>query len=564
MTPYRINHTGTRMDNQRPFLIIALVFILFMIWQAWEVDHAPKPAASESTEATGPATPTDIPAAAQARPGDLPVDAGEASVAPERKRIRVVTDVLDLEIDTRGGTILRAELPTYPVSLDQPDEPIRILDDVRRRYVAQSGLRHVEIEGEDALALAPSHHDIYQAEADEYRLPAGEDTLTVPLTWTSPEGVTVTKLYTFKRGDFLIDVAHRIDNRGERPFTAQQYRHLRQSGDGGDDGNLFLYTFTGAAYFDGAFRKLSFDDMADKPLDADLTGGWVAMLQHYFLSAWVPEEKATNRYYSMVIPENGRTDYIIGMRSEPLTVAPGESGEFHTGFYVGPKIQERLEEIAEGLDLSVDYGVFTIFAKPLFWLLEFIHDLIGNWGWAIVAVTVLIKLVFYKLSATSYRSMAKMRQVQPKLVALKERFGDDKQRMNKELFDLYKKEKINPLGGCLPILIQIPVFIAFYWMLLEAVELRQAPWILWIQDLSTRDPYFILPILMGITMVIQHRLNPQPMDPIQQKIMMILPVVFTVFFAFFPAGLVLYWFVNSLLSIAQQWYIMRRMEQGAK
>ena len=564
MTPYRITHTGTRMDNQRPFLIIALVFILFMIWQAWEVDHAPKPAVSESTESTGPATPTDIPAAVQARPGDLPVDAGEASVAPDRKRIRVVTDVLDLEIDTRGGTILRAELPTYPVSLDQPDEPIRILDDVRRRYVAQSGLRHVETEGEDALALAPSHHDVYQAEADEYRLPAGEDTLTVPLTWTSPEGVTVTKLYTFKRGDFLIDVAHRIENRGERPFTAQQYRHLRQSGDGGDDGNLFLYTFTGAAYFDGAFRKLSFDDMADKPLDADLTGGWVAMLQHYFLSAWVPDEKATNRYYSMVIPENGRTDYIIGMRSEPMTVAPGESGEFHTGFYVGPKIQERLEEIAEGLDLSVDYGVFTIFAKPLFWLLEFIHDLIGNWGWAIVAVTVLIKLVFYKLSATSYRSMAKMRQVQPKLVALKERYGDDKQRMNKELFDLYKKEKINPLGGCLPILIQIPVFIAFYWMLLEAVELRQAPWILWIQDLSTRDPYFILPILMGITMVIQHRLNPQPMDPIQQKIMMILPVVFTVFFAFFPAGLVLYWFVNSLLSIAQQWYIMRRMEQGAK
>jgi YidC/Oxa1 family membrane protein insertase len=430
--------------------------------------------------------------------------------------------------------------------------------------VAQSGLRHVEVDGLDALSLAPSHHDVYQAEADEYRLAAGEDTLIVPLTWTSPEGVTVTKRYTFKRGDFLIDVAHRIDNRGVRPFTAQQYRHLRQSGDGGDDGNPFIYTFTGAAYFDGAFRKLSFDDMADKPLDVDLTGGWVAMLQHYFIAAWVPDEKSTNRYYSMVIPENGRTDYIIGMRSEPLTVAPGESGAFHTHFYVGPKIQERLSEIAEGLDLTVDYGVFTIFAKPLFWLLEFIHDLIGNWGWAIVVVTVLIKLVFYKLSATSYRSMAKMRQAQPKLAALKERYGDDKQRMNKELFDLYKKEKINPLGGCLPILIQIPVFIAFYWMLLEAVELRQAPWILWIQDLSTRDPYFILPILMGITMVIQYRLNPQPMDPIQQKIMMILPVVFTVFFAFFPAGLVLYWFVNSLLSIAQQWYIMRRMEQGAK
>jgi len=551
------------MDNQRPFLIIALVFILFMIWQAWEVDHAPQPETTASPAESGPVMPADIPAAAAPRAGDVPVEPSATMAAAERKRVRVVTDVLDLEIDTRGGTILRADLPTYPVSLKQPDQPIRILDDERRRYVAQSGLRHVEVDDLEALSLAPSHHDVYQADADEYRLAAGQNTLRVPLTWTSPQGVIVTKVYTFQRGDFLIDVAHEVRNASNRPFTAQQYRHLRQAGDGGDDGNLFIYTFTGAAYYDDAFRKLAFDDMEKKPLDTDLPGGWVAMLQHYFLSAWVPEQDATNRYYTMVIPEAGRTDYIIGMRSEPMTIAPGETGAFHTGFYVGPKIQDRLSDIAEGLDLSVDYGIFTIFAKPLFWLLSFIHGLIGNWGWAIIAVTVLIKLVFYKLSATSYRSMARMRQVQPKLAALKERYADDKQKMNQALFDLYKKEKINPLGGCLPILVQIPVFIAFYWMLLEAVELRQAPWILWIQDLSTRDPYFILPILMGITMVIQHRLNPQPLDPVQQKIMMILPVVFTVFFAFFPAGLVLYWFFNSLLSIAQQWVITRRMEKAA-
>ncbi len=548
------------MDNQRPFLIIALVFILFMIWQAWQIDNAPQPEPTTASAESGDLPPADVPAAPTATPGTVPTEA--APTAAAQKRIRVVTDVLDLEIDTRGGTIVRADLPTYPVSLDKPDTPVRILDDATRGYVAQSGLRHVEIDGQDALELAPTHHAVYQADADEYRLAAGQQELRVPMTWTGANGVTVTKVFTFTRGDFLVDVAHEVRNAGDQPWSAQQYRHLRHGPADDADGSMFLYTFTGAAYYDEAFHKLAFDDMEDDPLDADITGGWAAMLQHYFLSAWIPNQDATNHFYSMVIPQAGSTDYIVGLRSEPMNVAPGATGAFHTQFYVGPKIQERLEEIAEGLDLSVDYGVFTIFAKPLFWLLEVIHDLIGNWGWAIIAVTVLIKAVFYKLSATSYRSMAKMRQVQPKLAALKERYGDDKQRMNKELFDLYKKEKINPLGGCLPILVQIPVFIAFYWMLLEAVELRQAPWILWIQDLSTRDPYFVLPILMGITMIIQHKLNPAPLDPVQQKIMMLLPIVFTVFFAFFPAGLVLYWFVNSLLSIIQQWYIMQKMEKA--
>ena len=550
------------MDNQRPLLIIALVTVLFLIWQAWEVDYGPKPApvVADVTSDT-PAAPTDIPSAVTAEPGAVP--AASAAVAVERKQIRVVTDVLDVLIDTQGGTVLRADLPTYPVSIDEPDVPVRILDHLDQRYVAQSGLRHTEVAGQDTLALAPTHHALYQAEQDEYRLAAGNDTLEVPLTWTGENGVTVTKVFTFRRGDFLVDVTHRVENRGSEVWTAQQYRQLRQGPAGDSDGSQFLYTFTGAAYFDDAFRKLKFEDMPDEPLDQDITGGWAAMLQHYFLSAWVPAADETNHFYSMALSEGGKSDYIIGLRSTPVSVEPGASATFSTAFYTGPKIQSRLEEIAEGLDLSVDYGMFTIFAKPLFWLLELIHGWIGNWGWAIIAVTVLIKLAFYKLSATSYRSMANMRKVQPKMAALKERYGDDKQKLNQALFDLYKKEKINPLGGCLPILVQIPVFIAFYWMLLEAVELRQAPFMFWIQDLSTKDPYFVLPILMGITMIAQHKLNPQPLDPVQAKVMMILPIVFTVFFAFFPAGLVLYWFVNSLLSIAQQWVITRKIEKAA-
>lgn len=557
------------MDNQRPILYLALIFILFLIWQAWQQDYGPKPEPGTVSETAQGESSADRPAAAAGDVPSAPVsssgpgDVSAQTLLQSASRVRVITDVLDVEIDTRGGDIRRAELLTYPVSIKRPDVPVRLLDDEDRIYVAQSGLIHDLVQGVDANARAPSHHTVYTAGQTEYRLPAGVDTLEVPLIWESPEGIKVTKIFTFHRGQFLLDVDHRVENGSDEPWVGRQYRQLRHGPAQDDDGSRFVYTYTGSAYYDDAYKKLPFDDMTDEPLDKDIVGGWAAILQHYFLSAWIPIQDQENHYYSKVL-SGEHPQYIIGLRSPARTVAPGTTADFTSQFYVGPKIQEHLGEIATGLELSVDYGYLTILSKPLFWVLEFIHGLIGNWGWAIILVTVMIKAVFYKLSETSYRSMARMRAVQPKLQALKERYGEDKQKMNQALMDLYKTEKINPLGGCLPILVQIPVFIAFYWMLLESVELRQAPWILWVQDLSTKDPYFVLPVLMGISMIAQQRLNPAPLDPVQQKVMMLMPIVFTVFFMFFPSGLVLYWLTNNLLSIAQQWVITRRMEQATK
>jgi YidC/Oxa1 family membrane protein insertase len=565
-----ITQSNIIMDNQRNILLIALVVVGFLIWQQWQLDYGPKPApqVSETVQEQTAGTPAET-------KGDLP-EVTEAGAIPSSQpmgrpsgsqRIHVRTDVLDLIIDTRGGDVIQASLPTYPVSVDEPDNYFQLLNDnPQSYYTAQSGLIHSKIAGSDTSGRAPSHYAVFQADRTEFRMGEGEDTLVVPLTWQSEDGVRVTKRFRFNRGDFLVYVDHKVENLSQQPWVGRQYRQLRRAPvDTG--GNKLIYTFTGAAYYDDdKYQKLAFDDFKDEPLSHDFSGGWVAMLQHYFLSAWVANAEENDRYYSMVIPGgSGKAQqYLVGMRSDEMQIMPGETKQFETRLFVGPKLQNRLEEISPGLELTADYGIFTVLSKPLFWLLSLIYDLIGNWGWAIIIVTILIKAAFYQLSATSYRSMAKMRAVQPKLQQLKESYGDDKQGMNKALMDLYKKEKINPLGGCLPILVQIPVFIAFYWMLLESVEMRQAPWILWIQDLSTKDPYFILPLVMGASMLIQQKLNPAPLDPMQAKIMMILPVVFTVFFAFFPSGLVLYWVTNNVLSIAQQWMIMRKMEKGAK
>jgi YidC/Oxa1 family membrane protein insertase len=302
------------------------------------------------------------------------------------------------------------------------------------------------------------------------------------------------------------------------------------------------------------YEKIKFDAMRESNLNRTVTGGWAAMIQHYFLAAWIPSQDETNTYYTKAPGDNR---YIIGMVGAVKTIAPGETGTLDARLYVGPKLQDHLQQVAKGLELTVDYGILTIISEPLFWVLKHIHSIVGNWGWSIIIITIMLKALFYKLSETSYKSMAHMRKVQPRLQALKERYGDDKQKLNEAMMKMYREEKINPLGGCLPILVQIPVFIALYWMLLESVEMRQAPFMLWIKDLSTADPYYVLPVLMGITMLIQHRLNPTPMDPIQARVMMILPIAFTFFFMFFPAGLVLYWVVNNTLSIAQQWYITR-------
>jgi YidC/Oxa1 family membrane protein insertase len=553
------------MDNLRPVLYISLVLVLFLIYQAWQRDYGPQPqptpvTAEEALDMPDVGRPADLPEAPVTEAVDIPV---EAVPEPERARIRVVTDVLDIEIDTRGGDLVRADLPTYPVSLRTPDQPMRLLDERIRQYVAQSGLIHDRVSGVEPEDRAPSHHAVYSAPQQEYRLREGLDELRVPLTWTGADGIRVTKTYTFRRGEFLVHLDHHVENASDQPWVGRQYRQLRHGSTPSRE-SWFLYTFTGVAYYDGRYEKLSFEDMADRPMDRDVEGGWISVIQHYFLSAWVPFEDEVNQFYTRVVGTGTRPEHIIGMRSEAQTVPPGAETTFSTRFWVGPKLQEDLKAVTNGLELTVDYGILSFLAKPLFWVLDLIHDFVGNWGWAIIILTILIKLAFYKLSETSYRSMAKMRAVQPKMMALKERFGDDKQRMNQALMELYKKEKINPLGGCLPIVVQIPVFIALYWVLLESVEMRQAPWFLWIQDLSTRDPYFVLPLLMGATMIAQYKLNPAPMDPVQQKLMMGLPVVFTVFFAFFPAGLVLYWFVNNMLSIAQQWHITRNLERAGK
>ncbi|WP_038070480.1 MULTISPECIES: membrane protein insertase YidC [Thioalkalivibrio] len=560
------------MDNLRPLLWLSLAFVLFLMWQAWNQDYGTpaEPETAEQEVEDPEARPEDVPDAPQFEDEDDPRAAAEDEPEispiqePDRRQFTVRTDKHELLIDTRGGTILRADLLQYPRDLqDDPLVPVRLFDHRVRGYVAQSGLTHDRVNDRALEGRAPSHHANFEVDGDHFEMAEDDDTLQVPMRWTSDDGeIEVIKTYTFTRGTHLIEVDYEIRNQGDSSWTGRQYRQLRH-GPTPDREAWWLYTFTGAAYYDGSYQRERFESLADDPIQQRLHGGWVAMIQHYFVSAWVPGGDEVNALYARAVPGEVGEEYLIGLHSaEPLTVRPGESGQLQTRLWVGPKLQDELSEIAQGLELTVDYGMFTFLAKPLFWLLDLIHSVVGNWGWSIVLLTILIKIAFFKLSATSYRSMARMRKVAPKLQALKERYKDDKQRMNQALMDLYKKEKINPLGGCLPILVQIPVFIALYWVLLESVELRQAPWWLWIQDLSSRDPYFILPILMGVSMFVQYKLNPPPMDPVQQKIFMALPFVFTIFFAFFPAGLVLYWFTNNLFSIAQQWYITRKIEGG--
>ena len=562
--------------SARLFLYVSLAFVSLLLWQRWvEWNRPPMPpppataqhVPAEAGQPSDTGTPDDMPEAAQGSLGtaapaaDTPAGAKGGDAVPGRT-VTVETDLVTIELALRGGDVRRLDLRQIPVSLDEPRRPYRLLDNRRDVYLVQSGLLHDRLPDiADPARRAPSHHAGYVAGRDRYTLTESEDVLRVPLTWRSGE-VEVEKTYVFRRGSYLIEIEHRVRNRGARPWVGRQYAQLRRTPPL-DGGSLLLYTFTGAAYYDGTYNKVAFDEIAEAPLAQSIVGGWAAMLQHYFVSALIPGADVRSDYYTKAVQgtarSGGRDEYLVGLRTAPLSVAPGGEGRFSMHLYSGPKRQEDLDRIADGLELTTDYGVFTVISKPLFWLLNRLHSVFGNWGWAIIVLTFLIKLVFYKLSEASYRSMARMRKFQPRIMALRERYKDDRQRMSQEMMALYRKEKVNPLGGCLPILVQIPVFIALYWVLLESVELRQAPFVFWIHDLSVRDPYFVLPLLMGATMVVQHKLNPTPPDPIQAKVMMVLPVVFTVFFAFFPSGLVLYWFVNNLLSISQQWYIMRRV-----
>ncbi len=555
------------MDNIRLLLILALAYTGFLLWQAWEQDYGrhPAPAAAQQDQAAAP-TPENataegavpqVPAATALDAQKSATNEQPATAQAGGQLIEVETDTLRLKIDTRGGTIVEGWLEKYPVSVDRPDEKYHLLSrDPNDFFIVQSGLLGAP------GSPAPNHQAVFKAAQTHYRMTPEAHTLDVDLVWTSPEGVEVTKRYTFTRGSHLVLVKHIVRNGSASPWSGRVY-HQFQRGEPKTQGNAMMYTFTGGAIWDpeDKFQKFSFDKLAEGEPDKDVTGGWIAMIQHYFFGAEIPPKEEPRHFYGKGLP-NER--YVIGEYSQVKQIAPGESRQFDAEIYLGPKDQDTLAKIAEGLDLVVDYGWLTILAKPIYHILAWIHKWVGNWGWTIIIFTILIKAVFYKLSETSYRSMARMRKLTPRLQALKDRYGDDKARLQQAMMELYKKEKINPLGGCLPMLIQMPFFIALYWVLMESVELRQAPWIFWIKDLSVKDPYYVLPIIMGATMFLQQKLNPAPPDPMQEKLMMALPFVFTVMFAFFPSGLVLYWTVNNILSMLQQWIITRRIEAEAR
>ncbi|MEY6432737.1 membrane protein insertase YidC [Thioalkalicoccus limnaeus] len=559
------------MDNYRLILILSLGLVLFMIYQAWVKDYGQiaSPPSEELTlidsigdpEPTPTAAPEGVPMAATvpdtARP-TVSADSEQATdLSSAHAPITVDTDVLRLEISPKGGTIISAWLKDYEVHPDRPEEKVRLLKpQPPNLFLAQAGLLSATPD------QAPNHEALFRASRSHYEL-GDADELVIELLWESNDGVEVIKRYRIERGSYLVHVSHEVRNNTAESIAVRRYSQLQRTELYDPDASWFLHTYTGGVFYspEDKYNRVSFSNMQNRPLDKPVIDGWIAMIQHYFLAAWIPPSDTQYNFYTNVI---GNDRYIIGMYSPAIAIPPGMVQSFEDRLFVGPKLQEVLVDVAPGLRLAVDYGWLTILAQPIFWLLNKIYGLVGNWGWAIVILTVLIKLLFYKLSETSYKSMAGMRKLTPRLQALKDRYGDDKERLNQAMMELYKKEKINPLGGCLPILIQIPVFIALYWVLIESVELRHASFIFWLNNLSAPDPYYVLPLIMGASMFLQTKLNPTPPDPIQAKIMISLPFVFTVFFAFFPAGLVLYWTVNNILSIAQQWYITHQMEKQEK
>ena len=566
-------------EQLRPILLIGLAVVGFLLWQAWQEDFGPgaqrepapavrdtpaardlpdtgrpsrggTPAGTETGRATGVPPAADVPTTS-AQPA--PASASAATPADGAGVVNVRTDALTVRIDPRGGTMWQVSLNRYPVELDEPDRPFVLLDDRRDLvYVAESGL---------VGASAPDHHAVLVPERNDYELAPGADRLDVRLHWQDENGVRITKIIEFTRDSYEIGVRYEVNNGSSLSWTGQAYGQFRRIPPEDSGGLGTIYTYTGAVLSspDKPYEKIDFDDMESEDLDREVRDGWMAMIQHYFASAWIPEPSVVARYYTKALPGGA---FLAGLVGPPVTVAPGTNGETRLKLYAGPKVQDRLEAAAPGLKRTVDYGWLFFIAQPLYVALEFIHDYVGNWGWSIILLTFLIKLAFYHLSAASYRSMARMRKLSPKIQSLRDRHSGDRQKMNQAMMELYKKEKINPLGGCLPIVVQIPVFIALYWVLLETVELRQANFIFWLKDLAAHDPFFVLPVLMGASMFLQQRLSPTPPDPIQAKVMMFLPIIFTGFFLFFPSGLVLYWFVNNLLSISQQWVITKRIEGG--
>jgi YidC/Oxa1 family membrane protein insertase len=542
------------MDTQRLILLVIFSFSLLMLWEAWEKHNRPKPAAAPAGQQAVP-TPSSPAAPAPAAPSKPSSPAVPAAAAPAKGEVvRVRTDLVAAEIDTLGGTLKRLELLRHKDSAD----PTRrfVLFGPDHGYEAQSGITR---EG------GPNHLTLWTASATDFSLEAGKDAVEVRLTGTGRDGVSAEKVYTFRRGSYLVELALEVRNRGAESVTPYVYFQLTHDGKPSSNVNTVAETF-GAQSFTGfaiytaekAFEKVHPSDLDKAKFERRAENGWLAFVQHYFVSAWIIPDKVVRDYGALK-----RNDGLYSGNAvvQPGAVAPGGSVQVKAALYAGPQEQRHLQAAAPGLDLVVDYGWLAIIAWPLFWLLEKLHALSGNWGVAIILLTVLIKVMFFPLSAASYKSMAKMKLITPRLTKLREMYAHDRQKMNQAMMELYKTEKINPLGGCFPILVQIPVFIALYWVLLAAIELRHAPFVLWIKDLSALDPYYVLPILMTGTMILQTKMNPVPPDPVQARVMQIMPYVFSIFFFFFPAGLVLYWLVNNVLSIAQQWQIQRMFDR---
>lgn len=558
------------MDNQRLLIWATFGLLLWMTYQAWMQDYGARPASGkppvEQTEVRPPADNMRTPALpgdavdAPAMADEAPALEGVTNEVPEDSAatIRIVTDVLDVEINTRGGTVQRARLLEYPVEKEQPDILVELLDSGS----TDLGLIQIGLNSAGDMPKA-DHNAIFSAPANQYEL-AGSDEVVVPMTWTDGQGVTVEKTYRFTRGSYRIDVTQRLINEGAADWRGAEYAQmLRRSRP--PDRSMFdvnSYSFDGPIIYDGSeYEKLDREDLIDDgPLAKTAVDGWVGFIQRHFVAAVVPPG-GSEYVYNVSVRNNVARSSLISTPS--IVVRPGNEHTFETTLFVGPKLQDQMERVVESLKLSVDYGWLTILSEPLFWLLDLVYGFVANWGAAIIIVTILIKAAFYKLTEASGRSMAKMREIQPRMKAIQDRYKDDRQAQSQAMMELYKREKVNPAAGCLPILIQMPFFLAFYWVLLESVEMRQAPFALWISDLSVRDPYFILPILMGAAMLFQQKLNPTPGDPVQAKVMQIMPIMFTGFFAFFPAGLVLYWVTNTILSVAQQWYINKVVHEEA-
>lgn len=553
------------MDSIRIFLYGALALVGFLLYTDWQKMQTPeKPVEVVASQTVDH---QDIPTSSDNTVGsskdELPIaDDATATVKPalpvsnSQQYITVKTDVLDILIDTKGGSIVQTRLLDYPVELNSKEKVELQSTKKDAYYIVQSGLISAKGSSE-----APNHFTEYRSEKTEYVLEDGQDELRVPL-YSEKNGIQVVKTYVFKKGDYLIQQQTKLENKSGKSWSGQEYRQIQRTDL--DDSQPFIYTYTGGVYYneEEKYEKVTYDDMEDQTLNVTADKGWAAMLQHYFMTAIIPKPEQKNTYYTNVVDkEKENPRYIIGLKSLRTEVAAGEAKIFNTQLYIGPKIMKRLRKIAPGLELAVDFGFLTIISKPMFLGLDFIHGFTKNWGWAIIILTLGLKLLFFPFANASYKSMAKMKKIMPEVQRLKDRLGDDRQRLAKEQMELFKKHKVNPVSGCLPMVIQMPFFMGLYWALLESVELRQAPFMLWIQDLSIPDPFFVLPVLMGLSMFITQKLNPPPTDPMQARMMQIMPIAFSVIFFLLPAGLVLYSVTNSTLSIIQQWVITRRINK---